>query len=51
MFRQIKSTGRAFSRTCEQLPQILRVTADLRSGRRPSDEDMKALNLPNTFNY
>ena len=51
MFRGVKRSARALAQTCSKFPEIVRVSAALENGRRPTDEDMKALGVPRNFDF
>lgn len=51
MFRGMKKSVRAFTQTFSQFPEMVRVSSALENGRRPSDEDMKALGMPRNFRF
>ncbi|WP_180966953.1 hypothetical protein [Cohaesibacter celericrescens] len=50
MFSGVKRVTRAFSQACYQdLPAIMRVSAALNEGQRPSKTDLKTLHFPSDF--
>lgn len=51
MFRGMKRSVRALSEAFSQFPEMVRVSSALENGRRPSDEDMKALGIPRNFKF
>lgn len=51
MFQSMKKSVRIYTQAFSQFPEMVRVSSALENGRRPSDEDLKALGMSNTFKF